>query len=189
MASLFMEFSIYKYLKQRPLLFILVKQWIKLNLPLPQIIKRQLANEIHAEMIARLMNQVIKYGNLTKEQAFQIHYDLGLEVGHITQEFLSLDPNNAKDLSRIIDFLHDLLNIKGKIQVKASTNEAVSHWKNCSLYNQLQNTPNGSFYCHLYQEMYKGVLHAINPKAYANDLVITRSQGHEYCELKTWISN
>jgi len=33
----------------------------------------------------------------------------------------------------------------------------------------------------------KGLLNGINPKAYANGLNLTQSQGHEYCELKKWL--
>jgi hypothetical protein len=33
----------------------------------------------------------------------------------------------------------------------------------------------------------QGTLNGINSRSYANDLNLTQSQGHEYCELKTWL--
>ncbi len=184
-----MEFSLYTFLKRHPLLFRIVKAWVKADLPIPCAIKRQLANEIHVEMIVRMMDFAVKNGSLGVEDAKKIHFDLGVEIAGQTQAFLSIDPDNASDMSRIIDFLHDLLFIKGKQTIKSTQKEAVSHWTNCSLYKQLLQNDNGVYYCHLYQEMYKGVLHGINPKAKANTLEITRSVGCDYCELKTWIEN
>ncbi|MBC2716102.1 MAG: hypothetical protein HF978_12415 [Desulfobacteraceae bacterium] len=184
-----MEFSIYKYLKKHPLQFKLIKVWVKLNLPIPGIMKRQLANEIHTEMIVRLMDSTINEGSLTLDRALQIHYELGKELGNQVNDFLSVNPKSATDLSRIIDFLHDLLNIKGKKVIINSEKEAISHWTKCSLYKQLYSNKNGHYYCHLYQEIYKGVLFSINPKAKANNLDKTRSQGCDYCELKTWIGD
>ncbi len=184
-----MEFTIYKYLKKRPFIFKIVKYYIKAKLPVPCAVKRQLANEIHTEMIIRLMDFIIKNEKLTIEDALKIHFKLGTQLAKQTKEFLSIDSKNAKDLSRIIDFLHDLLFIKGKDTIKQTKNEAISHWTQCSLYEQLLANDNGFYYCHLYQEMYKGVLFEINPKAKANTLEKTRSKGCEYCELKTWIEN
>jgi len=182
-----MEFTIYKFFKKHPILFKIAKLWIKLHFPLPERLKRQLANEIHTEMIIRLMDFTVKNKKLTIDDALKIHFDLGLELAQQTKEFLSINPNSAQDLSNVIDFLHDLLLIKGKKTIKATENEAVSHWTRCSLYKQLLKNENGFYYCHLYQEMYKGVLSGINPNAKANTLEKTRSMDCEYCELKTWI--
>ena len=182
-----MEFTIYKYFKKHPIQFKIAKLWIKLHLPLLERIKRQLANEIHTEMIIRLMDFTVKNKKLTIDDALKTHYDLGLELAQQTKEFLSINPNSAQDLSKVIDFLHDLLLIKGKTIIKISEKKAVSHWTRCSLYKQLLENDNGFYYCHLYQEMYKGVLCGVNPNARANTLNKTRSMGCEYCELKTWI--
>jgi len=182
-----MEFTIYKKLKKHKFIFNFVKLWIKFNLPVPCIIKRQIANEIHTEMIIRLMDFTVKNEKLTVKDALKIHYQLGIELSKQTQEFLSINPDNANDLSKVIDFLHDLLLIKGKETIKESRDENISHWKNCSLYKQLLDNDNGFYYCHLYQEMYKGVLYGINPNAKANTLEKTRSMGCDYCELITWI--
>ncbi len=182
-----MEFTIYKYLKNYPFVFKIVKSWIKMKLPIPCAIKRQLANEIHTEMIIRLMDFTVKNKNLTVDDALKIHFQLGIELAEQTKEFLSINPKNVKNLSKIIDFLHDLLFIKGKVTVRDTKNETVSNWTGCSLYKQLLENDNGFYYCHLYQEMYKGVLFGINPKAKANTLEKTRSMKCEYCELKTWI--
>ncbi len=182
-----MEFTIYKYLKNRPFLFKIVKFWIKLKLPIPCAIKRQLANEIHTEMIIRLMDFTVKHKQLTVDDALKIHFELGIELAEQTKEFLSINPKNVKDLSKIIDFLHDLLFIRKKNIVKETEAENISRWTGCSLYKQLLENDNGFYYCHLYQEMYKGVLFGINPNARANTLDTTRSMHCEYCELKTWI--
>ena len=184
-----MEFSLYRYLKNHKILFRLIRAWIKLNLPVPGFIKRQLANEIHAEMIVRLMDFTVKNGRLTVDDALKIHFQLGIEISSQVREFLSVNPEDAVSLAKIIDFLHDLLLIKGKKTVAASRTSATSHWTKCSLYKQLLNSENGFYYCHLYQEMYKGVLYGINPKARANTLETTRSMHCDYCELITWIEN
>jgi len=113
-----MEFTIYKYFKKHPAQFKIAKLWVKLHLPLPERIKRQIANEIHAEMIIRLMDFTVKNKNLTIDDALRIHFNLGLEFAQQTKEFLSINPDNARDLSKIIDFLHDLLLIKGKKPLK-----------------------------------------------------------------------
>lgn len=183
-----MEFTNYKYFKKHPVQFKIAKLWVRLHLPLPERIKRQLANEIHTEMIIRLMDFAVKNKNLTVADAITVHYNLGLELAQQTKEFLSINPDNAQDLSKVIDFLHDLLLIKGKKTIIANGNEAVSHWTACSLYKQLLANDNGFYYCHLYQEMYKGVLYGINPNARANTLEETRSMGCDYCELKTRIA-
>ncbi len=182
-----MEFTIYKYLKNRPVLFNMVKWWIKMGFSVPCAIKRQLANEIHTEMIIRLMDFTVKNKHLTVDDALQIHFELGTELAKQTQEFLSINPEKVSDLSKVIDFLHDLLFIKNKKTVKKTEKETVSRWTGCSLYKQLLENENGFYYCHLYQEMYKGVLFGINPNAKANTLEKTRSMNCAYCELKTWI--
>jgi len=182
-----MEFTIYKILKKYPGIYKIVKVWVKLKLPVPCRIKRQIANEIHTEMIIRLMDFTVKNKRLTIDDALKIHFDLGVELAYQTRDFLSIDSENVSDLSKVIDFLHDLLLIKGKTTIKATQNETISHWTNCSLYKQLLENDNGFYYCHLYQEMYKGVLFGMNPNAGANTLKKTRSMGCEYCELITWI--
>jgi len=182
-----MEFTIYKYLKKHPFLFKIIKLWIRLNLPIPCRMKRQLANEIHTEMIIRLMDFTIKNTNLTIDDALKIHFQLGIELAEQTKEFLSINPENVRDLSKIIDFLHVLLFIREKEVIKITEKETISHWTGCSLYKQLLENDNGFYYCHLYQEMYKGVLFGINPKAKANTLKKTRSMNCKYCELKTWL--
>ncbi len=181
-----MEFTIYKYLKNHTFVFKVVKSWIKLKLPIPCRLKRQLANEIHTEMIIRLMDFTVKNKKLTIDNALKIHFELGVELAEQTKEFLSINPYDIKDLSKIIDFLHDLLLIKNKTTIRQTESENISQWTGCSLYKQLLENDNGFYYCHLYQEMYKGVLYGINPNAKANTLETTRSMKCEYCELKTW---
>jgi polyhydroxyalkanoate synthesis regulator phasin len=159
-----------------------------MDLPVPSFLKRQAANEIHAEMIIRLMDALIKEGNLTLEKALQVHYEMGQDISLQVKELLSIDENDAGSLSKIIDFIHDLLFISRKETVENSRERAVSHWHGCSLSGQLSALKEGGpYYCHLYQEMYKGVLAGINSHAKTNDLEITRSQGCEYCRLETWI--
>ena len=135
------------------------------------------------------MDIAYKHGSLSLDEALKVHYEIGKEIAEQTRNILNPDPNNASNLSYIIDFLHNLLDIKGKKVIKSSHAEAVSHWYSCPLSTRLKELKEsgGPYYCHLYQEMYKGVLNGLNPKAFANDLTLTQSQGHEYCELKTWI--
>jgi len=184
-----MQFTLYTYLQSHPLQKKIVKLWVKWNLYIPSSIKRQMVNEIHAEMIIRMMDVVIKEGALTEEKARKVHFELGQELSAQVSDLLSINPNDARSLSTIIDFLHNLLFISGKRTVQSSKEKAVSHWHHCPLSNQLAvlKEGGGPYYCHLYQDMYKGVLHGINPNAKANNLEITQSQGCDYCELQTWI--
>ena len=184
-----MRFTLYTYLEKHPVQMKAVQLWLKLNLPVPSGIKRQLANEIHAEMIVRLMDILVREGELTIERALQVHFEIGKEIAEQVKNFLSVNPNDAASLSGIIDFLHGLLCISGKESIEHSPDRAVSHWRKCSLSGQLSERKEGGgpYYCHLFQEMYKGVLFGINPNARANDLETTRSQGFAYCELQTWI--
>lgn len=184
-----MEFSIYRQLHKHPQIFRIARLWIRIGLPVPGRIKRQLANEIHVEMITRILDVVAEEGSITLERALKIHFLLGQEIAGQVKQFLSIDPINARDLSRIVDFLHDLLLIRGKRIVTDSSDLSVSHWDKCSLYQQLQRHDYGYLYCDLFQEMYKGVLSSINPEATANTLKTTRSRGCEYCELKTCLKN
>jgi len=184
-----MRFRLYTYLSDHPIQMKIVKRWAVIGLPVPSIIKLQLANEIHAEMIARLMDALIKDNGLSLEKALRVHFDIGTEIAEQCKDFLAIDPNDARSLSRVIDFLHDALLISGKKIVHNSQSKAISHWSNCPLSSQLSELKGGGgpYYCHLYQEMYKGVLYGINKNARANDLTITQSQGCEYCVLETWI--
>ena len=184
-----MQFTLYTYLSRHPVQMKAVQYWLKLNLPVPSCIKRQLANEIHAEMIIRLMDILIREGGLTMEKALGVHFDIGKEIAEQVKDFLSVNPNDAASLSRIIDFLHGLLFISGKQVIESSSDKAISHWRKCPLSDQLAHLKEGGgpYYCHLFQEMYKGVLFGINPKARANDLEMTQSRGFSYCELQTWI--
>ena len=184
-----MKFTLYAYFERHPLQKKIAKWWTARGLPLPEALKRHLANQIHAEMIARLMRVVVTQGSLDMQQALRSQYELGEEIAAQTADFLSINPNDARSLSRIIDFLHNLLGIHGKIEISASASEVTCHWTKCPLAAQLRESPDasGPYYCHLYQEMYKGVLHAINPNAGANTLTLTQSMGYEFCELKTQI--
>ncbi len=184
-----MQFTLYAYLSKHPVQMKAVQYWLKLNLPVPSAIKRQLANEIHAEMIIRLMDILVKEGELSMDKALQVHFEIGKEIAAQVKYFLSVNPDDAASLSGIIVFLHGLLFISGKKIIENSQDKAVFHWRKCPLSNQLADLHEGGgpYYCHLFQEMYKGVLFGINPKARANDLETTRSQGFAYCELQTWI--
>jgi hypothetical protein len=184
-----LNFWISEYLDRHPFQKRIASWWIRKGLPIPEKMKRQMINQIHTEMIIRLMDIVIKDESLTLEKALNVHYKIGQEIAGQTKEFFKPDVNNAEDLSFIIDFLHSLLDIKGKKNKKSDKNEAVSHWYSCPLSNRLKELKDGGgpYYCHLYQEMYKGLLSGINSKACANDLNLTQSQGHKYCELKTWL--
>jgi len=185
-----MKFWISEYLDKHPFQKKIASWWLRNKFPIPEKIKRQMINQIHTEMIIRLMDVVIKEGSLTLEKALKIHYQIGQELADETKEILQPDPDKAKDLSYIIDFLHNLLDISGKKVIKAQNNEVISHWYSCPISKRLKELHNGGgpYYCHLYQEMYKGVLNKINPKAFANDLTLTQSQGNEFCELRTWIN-
>ena len=184
-----MKFTLYSYFEKHPTQKKVAKWWSARGLPLPEALKRQLANQIHAEMIARLMRVVVTKRSLNMQQALQSQYELGEEIAAQTADFLSVNPDDARSLSSIIDFLHNLLGIHGKVEITASESEVTCHWTKCPLSAQLRESPDGSgpYYCHLYQEMYKGVIHAINPKAEANTLTTTQSMGKEFCELKTQI--
>jgi predicted hydrocarbon binding protein len=185
-----MRFWISEYLANHPLQKRIASWWIRKGLPVPEKIKRQLANQLHAEMIIRLMDIVVKEGSLTREKALEVHYEIGRELAEETKDMLNLDSNRVEDLSFIIDFLHNLLDISGKKNVGVQANEAISHWYNCPISTRLQELQSGGgpYYCHLYQEMYRGLLHTLNPRAFANKLTTTQSQGNTYCELKTWIN-
>ncbi len=186
-----MQFQLYTYLSNHPVQKMIVKRWVGFGLPVPSIFKLQLTNEIHAEMIARLMDVLVKDNGLTLEKALQIHFDIGTEIADQVKDLLAIDPYDARSLSRIIDFLHNALLISGKKVVLNSKDKATSHWSNCPLSGHLVELKNGGgpYYCHLYQEMYKGVLYSINKNARANDLTITQSQGCDYCKLETWIES
>ena len=184
-----MQFRIYRYFEKHPLQKQFAKQWIRLGLPLPERIKRQLANQIHAEMIVRLMAPILQNGTIDLHQAVATQYQLGRDIASQTADLLSIQPSDARSLSRIVDFLHGLLEISGKQVVTDSKSENLCRWTNCPLSNQLKDSKEeaGAYYCHLYQEMYKGVLFEINPQAHANTLEITQSLGKQYCEIKTWL--
>jgi hypothetical protein len=184
-----MQLRLYAYFLDHPMQMWIVKRWVKAGLPVPSFIKLQLANDIHAEMIARLMSALIEDNGLSLERALKVHFEMGTEFAAQVKDFLSIDPDDARSLARIIDFLHGALFISGKDVVRSSRNRAISHWHKCPLSSRLAELKEegGPYYCHLYQEMYKGVLYGINRKARANDLVTTRSQGCGYCVLETWI--
>lgn len=181
-------FSAYEYFVRHPFQKKIATWWIMHGLPIPEKMKRQMINQVHIEMIVRLMDEVVSEGTLSIEKAMTIHYQIGKEIADQTKEFLDPNPLSAKELSLIIDFLHNLLDIRGKKIMKATDHEAISHWYGCPHFKRLsESSGGGPFYCHLYQEMYKGVLKGINPNAEANSLSVTKSQGAEYCELHTWI--
>ncbi len=184
-----MRFKLHAYLSNHQVQMKIVRYWIRGGLPIPSIIKLQIANEIHAGMITRLMDTLIKDNGLSLKKALQVHFDMGLEIAGLVKDILSIDPNDTRSLSRIIDFLHDVLLISGKKVVHSSQSKSISHWSNCPLSDQLLDLKDGGgpYYCHLYQEIYKGVLYGINKNAQANDLTITQSQGCDYCALETWI--
>lgn len=182
-----LRFWITKYLDRHPLQKKIASWWIKNGLPLPEKIKRQIANQIHAEIIVRLMDIVVKKGSVSLEEAFKVNYAIGREIAEQTKDILQVDPNSAMDLARIIDFLHSLHDIKGKRIITINNKETISYWHSCPLSNRLAELQDGGgpYYCFLYQEMYKGVLHGINPKASTNNLTITKALGHPYCKLRT----
>lgn len=184
-----MQFKLYAYLSKHPVQMMIVRRWVGFGLPVPSVIKLQLANEIHAEMIARLMGALIKDDGLSLEKALQVHFEFGTEIAAQVKDFLAIDPNDTRSLSKVIDFLHGVLSISGKKVIHSSQDRAISHWNKCPLSSRLSELKDGGgpYYCHLYQEMYKGVLFGINKNAKANDLVTTRSQGCEHCVLETWI--
>jgi hypothetical protein len=89
-------------------------------------VKLPIANEFHAEMISRLMAVVINKGTLTKD-ACKTRYDLGTEMSERVSTLLLIKSDDAVGHSRMIDFVHDFLNIRGKSVVVATRSEAVSH--------------------------------------------------------------
>ncbi|EFK06489.1 conserved hypothetical protein [delta proteobacterium NaphS2] len=185
-----MRFWISEYFDRHPFQKRIGSWWFRKGFPIPEKTKRQMINQIHTEMIIRLMDIVVKEGSLSLEKALKVHYQIGQELAEETKDMLKPNPYDAEDLSYIIDFLHGLLDIKNKKVQNSKNNEAVSHWYSCPLSKRLKELQNGGgpYYCHLYQEMYKGVLNKINPKAFANDLSLTQSQGNDFCELRTWIT-
>lgn len=183
-----MKFHLYQYFETHPRQKQAAKWWIRLGLPLPERMKRQIANQIHAEMLVRLTAVILQKGTLDWQQALAAQYELGQEIAAQTADILSLQTNDVGSLAKIVDFLHGLLDIGGKQVVMDTAGENVCRWTNCPLAAQLKGSPNGAgvAYCHLYQEMYKGVLFALNPNARANTLEITQSLGKPYCEIRTF---
>ena len=180
-----MKLKIYDYLKQHPFQKRIVKWWIKMGLPIPEKLKRQIANQIHAEMITRLMEVVVLQGSLNFEQAMQSHYELGKEMAPIVSDLLSIDANDARSLTKVVDFINLLLDIKG-CEVKKNKGVVIRHETCCFLSEQLS-MKKAPYYCKLYQSMYKGTLDGLNPNAKANDLKIMQSKGADYCEIVTSI--
>ena len=113
-----MQFTLYAYLSKHPVQMKAVQYWLKLNLPVPSAVQRQLANELHAEMIIRLMDILVKEGDLSMDKALQVHFEIGKEIAEQVKDFLSVNPDDAASLSGIIDFLHGLLFISGKKSLK-----------------------------------------------------------------------
>ena len=184
-----MQFRLVQYLEKHPLQKRFVQWWLRLRLPLPGWLKREIANQIHAEMLVRLMAAILQKGQISLQEALATQYQLGQEIAPLVAEFLSLRPDDARSLSQIVDFLHAILGIRGKQTVLSRQNKSVTRWTVCPLAAQLKNAQGsaGVYYCHLYQEMYKGVLARLNPKAQANTLTTTQSLGHLYCEIQTWV--
>jgi hypothetical protein len=184
-----MELKIYTYLSRHPLQKKLLKLWVSARLPVPSVVKLQIANEVHAEMIARLMGALIEGNGLSLDKALEVHYQLGTEIAGQIQDLMAINPDDASSLARSIDFVHSMLQISGKRVVNSSKQRAISHWNKCPFAGRLAQLKNcgGPYYCHLYQEIYKGFLYTLNKNARANDLTTTRSQGFEHCVLETWI--
>lgn len=182
-----MRFKLLSYLDRHPLQKRLAKWWVGLGLPVPQRFLRQIANQIHAEMITRIMERAAAKGSITFEEAFQVQYDLGREIAPAIAEFLSLNAADARSLTRIVDFTNLLLDIRGA-EVERSARRVVRHERVCFLADQLAERQ-APYYCKLYQSMYKGVLSVLNPAASANDLTITQSIGCDHCEIITEVGS
>lgn len=41
------------------------------------------------------------------EKALRVHFDIGTEIAGQVKGILAIEPNDARSLSRVIDFLHD----------------------------------------------------------------------------------
>ncbi len=180
-----MEFVIYSYLNRHPFLKKIIKWWFNLGLYFPERLKRQIINQIHAEMISRIMDFADRNGGITVEQAMKIHYEFGKEISEILKDILSLDTNDARSLTKIIKFVNKLLDINGK-EIEFSSNRVVRHETKCFLAQQLSRYRK-PYYCNLFQSIYKGILSSINPEAETNNLEITQSKRMEYCEIITEI--
>ncbi len=178
-----MEFRLLSYLDRHPLQKRLAGWWVRLGLPVPQRLLRQIANQIHAEMTTRIMEVAAAKGSITYKEAFQVQYDLGREIAPAIAGFLSLDATDARSLTKIVDFTNLLLDIRGE-EVERSAGRVVRHEHACLLAKQLAERK-APYYCRLYQSMYKGILSVLNPAASANDLTITQSMGCDYCEIIT----
>lgn len=183
-----MYFSLYENLNKKSGIKALVKWYIRRKFWIPASIKLQLANEIHAEMLSRLTSEILTREKMSKKDVYKIFQNIGTEMADITMDLLSLNKEDASSLANIVDFLHSTLLIKGKKTIAAAKEKSESHWYGCPLGYGLNQKPYGAYYCHIYQEMYKGLLKKINPSANANDLTITRSQGNAYCQLITTIN-
>lgn len=182
-----MEFTLTRRVARYPFLAPLMRGWMRAGLPVPAAIRLQIANEFHAELIARLMAAMAARGTLDRAGAMAAARALGAELAPQMARLMPLDTRSAACLARLIDFTHATLNIGGKRVVEATPARAVSHWGGCSLARQLHQSPAGAAYCDLYQAAYQGALAALNPNARANDLGVTRSRGCDHCELITWI--
>lgn len=183
-----MELSVYKYKKEHPFIFKFIKIWIRIGLPVFRSLKHTISNDIHTEMIMRLMGAIGENNNLTLDDALKIHFEFGKELGIQLKELLSIDENNAASISKAMDFLHSIMNVKGKNDLGSSNKISISIWSVCPLHNKLQQSKGGvQLYCNSQQEIYKGVISKINPKAKSKQIV--RSESCTHCEIKTWITN
>jgi hypothetical protein len=140
-------------------------------------------------MIARLMGTLLQGKGLSLEKALKVHFQIGTEIAEQIRDLLAINPDNAISLARAIDFVHSMLRISGKKVIHSSKNRTISHWSKCPFSSRLSELKEcgGPYYCHLYQEMYKGFLCTLNKNARANDLTTTQSQGFAHCALETWI--
>ncbi len=86
-------------------------------------------------MISRIMDFADRNGEITVEQAMEIHYEFGKEISEILKDILSLDGKDARSLTKIIKFVNKLLDIDGK-EVECTSNRAVRHETKCFLTKQ-----------------------------------------------------
>ncbi len=181
------QFSIYKKLRKLHFVFFLAKKWNRLGLPTPLRMQKQIINELHTEMLVRILHLSSRQGGVNLDEIMKAHFQLGEEIAEQVGDFLSLKKEDARSLSKIVDYLHGLLNIKNKTTIVASSRECTEHWHGCSLADQLRGDQDGHRDCDIYQELYRGVLAVLHPGSSANDLLVTRSRGQSSCELITRI--
>lgn len=154
---------------------------------LPEVMKRQLANQFHMLMIVKGFAALADhFGPEVWPVANQAMYDLGHQIGPELYAMLGVSTDDARGLTRSVDVINACLDIVGE-EVVFTEAEVVRREHSCLMSSTLK-ALDGHHYCGMYQMTFRGALHAVTPggKGGCNNLSCTRSRGDAYCELKVW---